>query len=214
MEALRAERFQRPYYGLPSLPYAPPTAPSSEVDRLRLLDRRRSLQSEILSIDAVLNSGVPVNLLPPEILIEIALFIRADNQSPHIWLPLLLVCRYWFSVLSLAPRLWSRLACTSDIKFFRMGLARSKAVPLSLSVEHSAVASEAVDLILPHAHRIHTLNLSAEGSNVHLFTRLAQCDMHALRTLSFEYRIIDPDHETEPTLEVNQGQFPTYRSHT
>ncbi|KAH9944624.1 hypothetical protein B0H21DRAFT_746392 [Amylocystis lapponica] len=79
------------------------------------------------------NSPVSVNRLPVELLTEIYLLVDVDTPEctdslpiPIMrWLPLMSVCRYWYSIALAAPRLWGRIDLMKSIPFICLCLKRS-----------------------------------------------------------------------------------------
>lgn len=129
---------------------------------------------------------VSVNRLPLEILAEIFLFclerLKCKYQfdrpaDPRRWrAPLLLcqVCRLWREVAISLPLLWCSLSGTGSFTpnpaFIKLWLARSRGLPLSLSLEapvgcedtpkYHAHASKVFDLFSNEIHRWHTMSFT------------------------------------------------------
>lgn len=169
-DILREQEPSYPYYGLPSFRYL--SLATSQVGDLKSRqgaledikafdDRRKTLEQELLSINAVRNTRVPVNRLPPELTAEIVLFVQADTRFEYTWPSLLLVCRHWHAVLSHAPRLWRNLVARASLNFLRTGLLRSKAIKIHVKIlkpAYNAMLSNLLDAILPHITRIRKLD--------------------------------------------------------
>ena len=185
-DPLRAASSSFPYYGLPVLEYLSLASPPTGDKRGPLLDRQKALELEILSLKAVLNAGVPINSLPPELLVEVALFIQSDPRYEYEWVSILQVCRRWHAVLSLAPRLWCNLVARGSLRFLHTGLARSKALTVYVKFtkpESPDSIAQFASVITPHILRVRKLDCASVPR--HLEPALAVLLQSAMPTLEF-----------------------------
>lgn len=162
VQSLRADNWHSPYYGLSpatTVPVSGGIVPTGAA-RQPLLDRKRELERELLSVDALLNAGVRINRLPDELLAAIFEALRMSSpQGPSLgWLVCLHVCRHWFAVGATTPRLWSFVWVATSLNYARTCLARSKGVDIDISVAQiPAIVVPVLHLIRPHISRIRQL---------------------------------------------------------
>ncbi|KAI0770102.1 hypothetical protein C8Q74DRAFT_873436 [Fomes fomentarius] len=155
-DALRAEHLRSPFYGLAPVPFSQVTASGV---RPYLIARKRELQQEILSVNALLNADVPINRIPLELLGEIFLCVQSVFALPGTWFTILTVCRHWFIVAATTPRLWCDLYARDKLDLLKTGLLRSKSCPVSVFVYYPNHVPAVADLIIPHAHHIGDLTI-------------------------------------------------------
>ncbi|OJT02614.1 hypothetical protein TRAPUB_6878 [Trametes pubescens] len=170
-QILRADRWGRPYYGLP--PVASGAAPSDEpAGEAGLPPSKRSPEPESELCDlarlALFNARIPINTLPIELLAMIfEMELKAEIypgifETYYPWLDYLLVCRHWFAVGATVPRLWTRVYAGPSLNYARTCLARSKAVKIDISGGDPPwliVPRMVFHLVTPHLHRIRKLEL-------------------------------------------------------
>ena len=106
----------------------------------QLGDERRD--NDLLSYNALRNSMLPINRLPPELLVAVMYCLQTllrSNEDYYSWLKTLLVCRHWFVIGSTAPSLWRSIFIFTDSvnlgSIIHTALARSKNAPLSFAVQ-------------------------------------------------------------------------------
>ncbi|KAL1941050.1 hypothetical protein VTO73DRAFT_7686 [Trametes versicolor] len=197
-QILRADRWGRPFYGLPPVASgaAPSDKPAGEAGRP---PSKQSPEPESEYCDlarlALFNARIPINTLPVELLAMIFEMELKAEIYPGIFetdcprLDYLLVCRHWFAVAATAPRLWTRVYAGPSLNYVRTCLARSKAVKIDISggdYPWLNVPRGVLHLITPHLHRIRKLELGGipPGDAPHLNT-LLQNTLPALEVLGF-----------------------------
>ncbi|KAI0367088.1 hypothetical protein BV20DRAFT_1114929 [Pilatotrama ljubarskyi] len=213
-DVLRGVGLQGPYYGLPPVPDTAfsPTAPAKELHS-RLLERKRRLELETLSTNALINACASINRLPNEILVEIMIWVQIAYAGPdHLrWLTLLHVCRHWFVVASTTSKMWRILYGGDCLNYFRTALVRSRDSPIAVMVGNPRAVPEVIELLFPHAHRVQHLWIFAVGRpDSPRLVALLQNRMPVLETLSVSIgkTIFDP---SEEVVDLPLERFPRLR---
>lgn len=179
-QVLRTDGWRGPYYDGLS-PVASVAAlqdgPIGEA-RLSLLKRKQELEDELRSVHALLNAGVPIHTLPVELLAEIFKATQpelgCEGGAAQPSLGYLRVCRYWFTVGTTTPMLWTYLYAKSSLNYLRTCLARSKELKIDVVVPDVApMVPKVMFHIHPHLHRVRTLKLGTvaaqNGPHLKLF---------------------------------------------
>lgn len=119
-----------------------------------------------------MNSLVPINRLPPEILGQIfeawvMLWrkMQAENgewrASDPMWTLILLVCRYWYNTAVSTHMLWNTFAVNeaTRVSVAEALLCRSARTPLYITILGAEMEHKAMQLVLEHLYRIRSLLL-------------------------------------------------------
>ena len=135
-----------PYFGLPPLQDGSAHLPAKELAN-SIADMNRQivlLQARVRSTSALLNYQRPINRLPPEILLDLFRRLRDEDRSYNQhrdggrlysrppWHRILGVCRYWCSLASSAPLLWTSIpvGAKTDLGMLKAFLKRSSQSPI------------------------------------------------------------------------------------
>ncbi len=85
----------------------------------------------------------------------------ADESGSHyvwghrtLWIPLMLVCRFWRELALATPSLWRTVDVYKNLLWLELALSRSRNAPLELFFQDLRTARDAVPMILPHAPRL------------------------------------------------------------
>ncbi|KAI8998980.1 hypothetical protein BD414DRAFT_140839 [Trametes punicea] len=116
----------------------------------------RRLEAEIVEIVALRNKFAPINLLPPELLIQIFSHLQSNGDlvaATH-------VCGHWRAVATGAPELWTSFKF-EDVSLATAFFERSKTLPLALYLKLTAkhTVHEMIAVVEPHVYRIHFLDV-------------------------------------------------------
>lgn len=154
-----------------------------------MLQARLDIQSDIdvyaraiIDLKSRLNTLTPIGRLPPELLSEILVRGVMDDDSRHTveyyyshipWIRLSHVCRHFRAVALSTPRFWSYLRLAKSQVFTEL-LARSKAAPLHIKARVDSGTNRpdrilALEMLLPHSHRIKELYIEGPSRHVQLF---------------------------------------------
>ncbi|KAI0773103.1 hypothetical protein BD413DRAFT_312492 [Trametes elegans] len=84
-----------------------------------------------------------------------------NTRHGQYWAPLMLVCRFWRSLILTTPSLWNEIVIGKQAHWLKLALLRSQRMPLTLIFHANCYSSAraAVALLLPHARRIRRLYL-------------------------------------------------------
>jgi len=108
-----------------------------------------------------INSLVPINKLPPEILPLVAAFLYPGRQLINATA----VCQHWRATLLSSPRLWNRIRSSNPTQV-GVYLERSKSVPLKVRLRD--LDPHLFELLAPHNSRLASLAVSmADPSDFH-----------------------------------------------
>ncbi|KAL1941056.1 hypothetical protein VTO73DRAFT_7692 [Trametes versicolor] len=210
-DPLRADMFSVPYYGAQT-----PEGISSDVDcadplqRAQLVVRARAGGRDSPGLYALINAATPVGQLPPEILIEIFLYLKTPPSAG--WEAVLLVCRRWFYIAATTGALWTHLQIGGRTNLLHVGLVRSKSPLVDVEVLESAahLTMEVLNALAPHAHRLRSLELRRMSADLVFW--LARFVMeNALPALQcLEAHSEDrSSKDTEPPIALFSDQFPS-----
>ncbi|KAI0325385.1 hypothetical protein GY45DRAFT_250235 [Cubamyces sp. BRFM 1775] len=207
-DVLRADGLFRPYYGLPPLEGDPKTT-------------RAVTEADISSLRAHHNSLVPINQLPPELLIMIMSWVQ---YSPFYyqyhyagWSEILEVCRHWFVVGATAPSLWRTISPGTKINHAWVTLARSKQATIAVAVasQHGLTRCALLAGITPHAHHLRELYLTELSfCNKELLAEVMKC-MPMLEVLRVSLQLFRSgsvlDRDIIRGMQLTPTQFPRLR---
>ncbi|EIW52593.1 uncharacterized protein TRAVEDRAFT_74969 [Trametes versicolor FP-101664 SS1] len=89
-----------------------------------------------------------------------------DDSGSHyiwghgtLWIPLMLVCRFWRELALATPSLWQTVDVHKNLRWLELALTRSRNAPMELFFQDLPTARNAVPMIMPHAHRLRKLML-------------------------------------------------------
>lgn len=86
---------------------------------------------DIPSIPDIPDNAFSRNLLPSDVLLEVASYLRDDR---HTLLILTHICNYWRRVLIECPLNWTYVSTKYPPRLFRLWLQRSKGVPVDAEI--------------------------------------------------------------------------------
>ncbi|KAH9885594.1 hypothetical protein C8Q73DRAFT_613759, partial [Cubamyces lactineus] len=127
------------------------------------------------------NSYVPINQLPPELLIIVMSWVQYSpfyyqyHSSP--WCTVLEVCRHWFVVGATAPSLWRTISPGTNIRHAWITLVRSKQATIAVALHkpHHLASCVLLSGITLHAHRVRDIFLSELSfRDAKLLTRMVE----------------------------------------
>ncbi|OJT05723.1 hypothetical protein TRAPUB_3451 [Trametes pubescens] len=203
--------FSVPYYGAQT-----PEGLSSDVDyadplqRAQLVVRARAGGRDSPGLYALINAATPVGQLPPEILIEIFLYLKTPPSAG--WEAVLLVCRRWFYIAATTGALWTHLKIGGRTNLLYVGLARSRSPLVDVEVLESAahLTKEVLDALAPYTHRLRSLKLRRMSADLvfWLVRFVMENALPALRCL--EAHSEDRSNEdTPPLIGLFPDRFPS-----
>ncbi|KAJ8501455.1 hypothetical protein ONZ51_g628 [Trametes cubensis] len=210
-DILRADRLSHPYYGLPSVE-----------DRPGHPETTRATGPETLRLRALHNSFVPVNQLPPELLIMVMSCVQYSpfyyQNHNERWCTILEVCRHWFVVGATAPWLWRTISPRTNIRYAWITLARSKQATIAVAVykPHHLTSCVLLAGITPHAHRLRELFLvELSIRDKEPLSRIME-DLPMLEVLRVSLQLFRSgsalDREIIRGVQLTPGRFPRLRS--
>ncbi|KIK91637.1 hypothetical protein PAXRUDRAFT_13684 [Paxillus rubicundulus Ve08.2h10] len=190
-----------------------------------LLDQRRELESHL---EQAARSQSPVYRLPEELLSSIFVVgvCELGDEDPLLVSSLMLVCRFWRDVAINTPELWANI-CVSphdSLDKARRRLARSKSVPLDITVNFSPRVENAtgvmenivraMDLVRPALWRARSFRLSVPNRpQAHAALLRCKEDAPHLETLSIcIFHSMQEGHYSSPYLPLFNGHTPRLRS--
>ncbi|KAI0055736.1 hypothetical protein BV25DRAFT_1842781 [Artomyces pyxidatus] len=156
----------------------PHTEPRMPLDE-KIADAERSLAS----LRRIKNSHVAVSRIPVEILGYIFSFYK---KHPPAWVAITHVCHLWREVALSSPLLWSDIV-TYNLPWMEETLARSRAVPISLSmrIQPGTLANVIPSVIthtLPHITRVKEIVI--HGTAISSYVQpLLECEIPKLEVL-------------------------------
>ncbi|KAI0354539.1 hypothetical protein OH77DRAFT_510161 [Trametes cingulata] len=195
-----------PYYGLPA--YRRADAASGWTDlaskHAEMVKQKEDLEVQILSAAALLNSLLPINRLPVELLVRIFDWVQAQadekrcngfdpNEERRGWYGMVNVCRAWRAIIFDSPLLWRKIGVgpRQNIALFRHFLERSS--PATLEVQFTGTRGLKPFLIAlrPHLPRVQALHLDMLPRSQHdiLLGFLREC-MPSLREFSLSFGLL------------------------
>ncbi|EIW52561.1 uncharacterized protein TRAVEDRAFT_61034 [Trametes versicolor FP-101664 SS1] len=181
-----------PYYGLSPFQLTEVTSSTREVvlaARDHLVSQRDTLELQILSANALLNSTSPVNRLPTEILINIFRDLKEGRteSGTQPWYNVAAVCRSWRAIASSTPLLWNDIHVGPDMNavLFQAFLERSLPFPIAVSFASSTKLAVYLALIRAHLSRVRVLRfISTPRSEADLVADLLNESMPTLEKLT------------------------------
>ncbi|KAH9911244.1 uncharacterized protein B0H18DRAFT_1128996 [Fomitopsis serialis] len=138
----------------------------------------------LVKISVIVNSTVPVNQLPPELLTEILQILRTDCPRDWSFVAVLLVCRHWYHAAVSSSRLWTKSARGMPLPLVETYLRRSRRAGLSLQVDTQAKCPEdsqdaLLNMLFPHFDRVtHLETYSSQPYIKHHMRRLSFLSLH------------------------------------
>lgn len=168
-----------------SIPHLREALSSLETQLASLMTERKRLETKL---EQAVRQQSPVQHLPRELLgsIFVTGVYHMGEEDGLLLSTLMLVCKDWTEVALNTPILWSRITIDShkSIPKARRKLARSKAVPLDISIQFGPQAEgtqpvteiivHALDLLRPAIWRWRSFRL-AVPARAHAHTALSQC---------------------------------------
>ncbi|KAH9895686.1 hypothetical protein C8Q73DRAFT_789494 [Cubamyces lactineus] len=135
------------------------------------------------------NSGLPINQLPPELLLELFLTYMCDTYATYKpwWLKLRSVCQHWNQFALSTPILWRRVSVYKSSQWLELCLRNSRETTMDVVFYEQQFPAADLCLLLPHTYRLRTLKfqtrISAEWMPVLL--EILQGDLAALEILEY-----------------------------
>jgi hypothetical protein len=208
-----------------SIPLLREALDSLDTRMASLLDQRRELESHL---EQAARSQSPVYRLPEELLSSIFVVgvCELGDEDPLLVSSLMLVCRFWRDVAINTPELWATI-CVSphdSLEKARRRLARSKSVPLDITVNFSPRVENAtgvmenivraMDLVRPALWRARSFRLSVPNRpQAHAALLRCKEDAPLLETLSIcIFHSMQEGHSSSPCLPLFNGHTPRLRS--
>ncbi|KAG8214589.1 hypothetical protein J3R82DRAFT_9658 [Butyriboletus roseoflavus] len=198
---------------------------SLDTQMASLLNQRQELESHL---EQAVRSQSPIYRVPEEILSSIFVtgVCQSGDQDSLLVSNLMLVCRYWRDVVNNSPELWATICIGphDTLQKARLKLARSKSVPLDVTVnfppraENATGAMEniirAMDLLRPALWRARSFRLSVpDRPQAHAALVRCQEDAPLLETLSIcIFHSMQEDHYSSPCLPLFNGHTPRLHS--
>ncbi|KAH9835225.1 uncharacterized protein C8Q71DRAFT_764723 [Rhodofomes roseus] len=122
-----------------------------------------ALRRCLVKLHCLVNSTVPINTLPAEVLAEILRFARLRRPPHWSFTTVLLVCHHWYDIAISWPSLWSDITIAMPLRILEVYSSRSRGAGLSLTTQGGRTAIGAPpDALLralsPHFHRVAQLD--------------------------------------------------------
>jgi len=161
----------------------------------------------------------PVNMLPPEILSQIARHVPdEDEDDARSIIPLTHVCRYWRGSIISTPENWTLISSRSR-RLAVLSLERAKAAPLKLTIFRDDEPHWLPDLLAPHIQNTEALSVGRPSAiDLKKVVLDFPQSMPSLRSLTLESydewdRSTDPFESFAPTLKyLSLNTIPLYPS--
>ena len=199
---------------------------SLDTQMASLLNQRQELE---LHLEQAVRSQSPIYRLPEELLSSIfvtGVCQSGDDQDSLLVSSLMLVCRYWRDVVVDSPELWATICISphDSLQKARRRLARSKSVPLDITVNFTPRADNAtgvmeniiraMDLLRPALWRARSFRLSVPNRpQAHAALLRCKEDAPLLETLSIcIFHSMQEDHYSSPCLPLFNGRTPRLHS--
>ncbi|KAH8114753.1 hypothetical protein DFH11DRAFT_1688833 [Phellopilus nigrolimitatus] len=215
-----------------SIPHLREALNSLESQMASLMCERQMLETKL---EQAVRQQSPVHRLPSELLgsiFEIGVH-HLEEEDALLLSTVMLVCKEWTKVAQNTPVLWSRIMIENQnsIPKARRKLARSKAVPLDISIQFgpqaegtqavTEVVVHALDLLRPALWRWRTFRL-AVPTRAHAHAALIQCREPApmLEVLAVQvHHVLQDDRHASvrapsAILPLFQGHVPRLRTFT
>lgn len=174
--------------------------------------RIQELECHIATLRSIHNTGAPIHVLPPEILMKI--FVHGFDKRHD--LRMLHVCRQWRAIILDTPHFWAKALASRDLRydhrvertFVTFALARSGAVPLELLIRHHFLGAWRV--LAAHFERMSSLTIILEkAQELSAFQRtVSSTAMHILRHLNIS---ISRNLKRTPKLVFDVASVPRLR---
>lgn len=190
-----------------------------------LLSQRQELE---LHLEQAVRSQSPIYRLPEELLSSIFVtgVCQSGDQDSLLVSSLMLVCRYWRDVVVNSPELWANICISphDSLQKARRKLARSKSVPLDITVNFTPRAENAtgvmeniiraMDLLRPSLWRARSFRLSVPNRpQAHAALMRCKEDAPLLEALSIcIFHSMQEDHYSSPCLPLFNGHTPRLHS--
>ncbi|KAJ3486716.1 hypothetical protein NLI96_g4063 [Meripilus lineatus] len=150
-------------------------------------------QPEILqspeATTAVRVAKSPIDGVPDELLIAIAVFLRVVSKPKSQWMVATFVSRRWRTVLLSYAPFWKNID-TRNLERTTAYLHRSKMAPLSLTIRSprcpNAGYHELVSLLSPHVARIQEMRFDSTPEHIQTFFRMLDLKYTMLHSLSLQ----------------------------
>lgn len=162
------------------------------MDELDAGAKRLSIRLEELK-----NSIQPVQQLPPDVIIEIASYLKPGACGGD-YQPLVVisqVCRYWRETLTLNSASW-RFISSEYAGLVPLCLERSGSYPLEVDLSTSAMFPHTIQHIGPHANRLATLRCYLDEADITFFQTFSRLDrapnLHTFSIRTAEALPVDP----------------------
>ncbi|KAF8133782.1 hypothetical protein EV363DRAFT_1324613 [Boletus edulis] len=198
---------------------------SLDTQMASLLSQRQELE---LHLEQAVHSQSPIYRLPEELLSSIFVIgvCQSGDQDSLLVSSLMLVSRYWRDVVVNTPELWATICISphDSLQKARRKLARSKSVPLDITVNFSPRTDNAtsvmesiiraMDLVRPALWRARSFRLSVPNKpQAHAALIRCKEDAPLLETLSIcIFHSMQEDHCSSPCLPLFNGHIPRLRS--
>ncbi|KAF8550062.1 hypothetical protein OG21DRAFT_1469249 [Imleria badia] len=198
---------------------------SLDTQMASLLSQRQQLESYL---EQAVRSQSPIYRLPEELLSSIFVtgVCQSGDQDSLLVSSLMLVCRYWRDVVVNSPELWATICISphDSLQKARRRLARSKSVPLDITVNFTPRSDNAtglmeniiraMDLLRPALWRARSFRLSVPNRpQAHAALLRCKEDAPLLETLSIcIFHSMQEDHYSSPCLPLFNGHTPRLRS--
>ena len=198
---------------------------SLDTQMASLLSQRQELESHL---EQAVHSQSPIYRLPEELLSSIFVIgvCQSGDQDSLLVSSLMLVCRYWRDVVINSPELWATICITphDTLEKARRKLARSKSVPLDITVDFPPRAENAsgiteniiraMDLLRPSLWRARSFRLSVPNRpQAHAALMRCKEDAPLLEILSIcVFHSMQEDHYSSPCLPLFNGHTPRLSS--
>ncbi|RDX45884.1 hypothetical protein OH76DRAFT_1407449 [Lentinus brumalis] len=137
----------------------------------------RKTQRSILEIDELLNSTLPINSLPNEILVKI---FRSIQTEPWIlegrliewsWLPIQAVCRLWRRVICSNPLSWRTITVYSRHEWLQICLERCSDVHADVTLYDGSLDTDTLAVLSQWTSAVRSLTImNLEGHRKESFT--------------------------------------------
>ncbi|KAJ8475007.1 hypothetical protein ONZ51_g6840 [Trametes cubensis] len=106
------------------------------------------------------NSCLPVNRLPPELLLELFLgYVRDPYKSSRVpWARLRGVCLHWSQFALSTPILWRRIDVYASSRWLALCLQNARETTMDVMFHARELPAADLCLLLPHTHRLRSLS--------------------------------------------------------
>ena len=184
--------------GMATSPTASPQGddPTCGIQRSVVI-RSKQVYAEDRPLQSLWNASVPVNRLPPEIMLEIFQALRAvseyDGELTETsgrwvsWTRLSYVCRSWRDVICNSALFWQNIHVKNELRWVELCLSRSREIPLNIFFHSSATLPGACDILSSHTRRIKRVTVRQTARDtVSCLTRFFQPIMPMLQRFSLD----------------------------